>query len=310
MISVIPASIILPTRDRPYVLARTLESLRQQSAQPAEIIVVDGSSGQDGKEVVNGHLARTATGCKVVWKPATRIGAAAQRNEGAAASVEPFTLFVDDDVLFEPGCLRNLWDAINKDKTIGGVSAMITNQRYQSPGFTSRAVFTMLHGRCEKSFAGKVIGPAVNLLPEDRADLPEVVPVEWLNMGCTMYRREALPSPPLDTFFNGYSLMEDLALSLRVARRGWKLANVRSARIFHDSQPGPHKSDVAALSAMELRNRHYVMTQVLQRRGLFDYLKLAIFEFFQLASVARQNPRALLGTLRGKILAPFGVMRR
>ena len=43
---------------------------------------------------------------------------------------------------------------------------------------------------------------------------PEVASVEWLNTTCTIYRGEALPSPPFCNQFTGYSLMEDLALSL------------------------------------------------------------------------------------------------
>src|SRR5437762_10351673 len=122
---------------------------------------------------------------------------------------------------------------------------MIANQHSCSPGLASRTVLRLIHGKGESSYAGRVICPAVNLLPEDSDDLPEIVPVEWLNLGCTIYRRDALPSPPFDSFFRGYSLMEDVVLSLRVAERGWKLANVRTARIFHDSQPGVHKSDIA-----------------------------------------------------------------
>jgi len=64
-------------------------------------------------------------------------------------------------------------------------------------------MFTLMHGRSEKSFAGKVIGPGINLLPEDRADFAGGRAVEWLNLGCTIYRREALPSPPFDAFFRG-----------------------------------------------------------------------------------------------------------
>ena len=55
------------------------------------------------------------------------------------------------------------------------------------------------------------------------------------------------PEPPFTDNFVGYSLMEDLSLSLIVARH-WSLANVRTARIYHDSQSGEHKTDTAALS--------------------------------------------------------------
>jgi hypothetical protein len=152
-----------------------------------------------------------------------------------------------------------------------------------------------------------VLGPAVNLLPEDRDDLPEVVPVEWLNTTCTLYRREALPDPPFPPQFHGYSLMEDLALSLTVGKR-WPLANARTARIFHDSQPGTHKSDPAVLAEMQLVNRHYVMTKILGRNRVADYLKLILFELFSIASsLQSRSGRATVGlALRGRV----GALRR
>ena len=111
---------------------------------------------------------------------------------------------------------ERLWNAIESDRQLGGVNAMIVNQRYQPPGFISRTMFTLMHGRREKSFAGKLIGPAINLLPEDRDDLPEVVPVEWLNTTCTIYRREALPDPAFDVFF--YWLLADGGRDVVTAR--------------------------------------------------------------------------------------------
>jgi hypothetical protein len=186
---------------------------------------------------------------------------------------------------------------------------MIVNQRYQPPGRASRLMFWLMAGRTEKTYAGRVLGPAVNLLPEDREDLPEVVPVEWLNTTCTLYRREALPQPPFPDTFTGYSLMEDLALSLTVAKR-WRLANARTARIYHDSQPGRHEDDPVAVSRMELVNRHYVMTVVMGKHGIADYGRFALWELFQLISCAIDN-RGGIGfwrRLRGKMLGLCNVL--
>jgi glycosyltransferase involved in cell wall biosynthesis len=232
----------------------------------------------------------------VIWLRATTLGAAAQRNQGVATATQPFIWFFDDDILFEPECVARLWRAIEADPGLGGVNAMITNQRYQAPGRISRAVFALINGRNESTFAGRLLGPAVNLLPEDRDDLPDVVPTEWLNTTCTIYRREALPDPPFDSIFTGYSMMEDLTLSLRVGKR-WRIANARTARVFHDSQPGVHKADVAALAEMELVNRHYVMTQVLEKTRARDYAGLLIWEAFQLVSCSSTGAR-LCGKLR------------
>lgn len=288
---------MLPTKDRASVLKRTLGSLAAQSVLPDELIVVDGSAGDDAKAVVEQWAASTEPVVKVFWIRATTLGAAAQRNQGVAFATQPFVWFFDDDILFEPECVARLWRAIEFDETLGGVNAMIVNQRYQPPGRVSRMMFALMNGRNEPTFAGRVLGPAVNLLPEDRDELPEVVPAEWLNGTCTIYRRDALPDPPFDSIFTGYSMMEDLTLSLRVAKR-WRLANARTARIFHDSQPGAYKADIAALAEMELVNRHYVMTQVLGRTRRLDYARLALWEAFQFACSGNKGAR-----LRGKMRA-------
>lgn len=305
---ILPVSAIVPTRNRPIPLARTLESLAAQGVLPAELIVIDGSADVTSKQVVERHAAQWSPGCAVVWQAASQLGGAVQRNQGVAIATQPFICFCDDDILFEPDCVTRLWRAIQSDPKLGGLNAMIVNQQYQSPGFISRTVFALMHGRSEKSFAGKVIGPAVNLLPEDRSDLPDMVPVEWLNLGCTMYRREALPSPPFDVFFTGYSLMEDLALSLHVGKR-WNLANARTARIFHNSGLGVHKADERALAAMELINRHYVMTQVLDRKTVMDYFKLLLWEIFLIATgfIQRPSVKRLFEIIPGKLEGIRGI---
>ena len=260
--------------------------------------------------IVETWSAQLAPTVHVIWQKALTLGAAAQRNQGVASSTQRFIWFFDDDILFEPLCVERLWHAIEGDPRLGGVNAMITNQRYQAPGCLSRCIFTTLHGSDESTFAGRVIGPAINFLPEDRGDLPDVVLTEWLNTTCTIYRREALPSPAFDSVFTGYSLMEDLTLSLRVAKT-WQLANARTARIFHDSQPAAHKADTRKLAEMGLVNRYYVMTKILERRGLSNHIQLFLWEICQIISIVlTKNTRPLflefcLGKWRG-VLALLG----
>ena len=133
---------------------------------------------------------------------------------------------------------------------------------------------------------------------------------EWLNTTCTLYRREALPQPPFPSNFTGYSLMEDLALSLTVGKH-WKLANARTARIYHDSQSGSTRTMSVAVSGMELVNRHYVMTQGHARRGVRDYAKLALWELFQLAVCAHCRSAEVSDfwrELRGKLLGLCNIL--
>jgi glycosyltransferase involved in cell wall biosynthesis len=302
-LELVPLTVVIPTRNRAPALRRTLESLGAQSCQPAELIIVDGSADLITRSVCVEQMVPGLCS-RISWYRAEVSGAASQRNQGVRAGSQAVIGFMDDDILFEPLCLARLWSALQSDPHLGGVNAMITNQRYQTPGRISRFVFRLMAGRTDCSYAGRVLGPAVNLLPEDSDDLPEIVPVEWLNTTCTLYRREALPDPPFPAHFTGYSLMEDLTLSLTVGKR-WKLANARTARIYHDSQPGTYKSDPALLAEMQLINRHYVMTRILGRDRFWDYLKLVLFELFSLASsLQSRSGRATVALgLRGRVAA-------
>lgn len=258
-----------------------LNSLADQSAQPEEMIVVDASEDDETARLCETRIDGLST--VVTYSKAVEVGAATQRNQAMPRASQDAILFLDDDIVFEDGCVMRLWEALESDAHLGGVNAMITNQRYTPPGLVSGSLFRILNGKYATTYAGKCIGPALNLLPEDRPDLPDVVSVEWLNTTCTLYRRAALPEPPFSSHFTGYSLMEDVALSLTVGKK-WKLANARTARIFHDSQSAQYKKSKAALAKMELINRHYVMTRVLGRRGASDFLKLALLESFSVAT--------------------------
>ena len=89
------------------------------------------------------------------------------------------------------------------------------------------------------------------------------------------------------------------------------MINVPAARIFHDSQPGAHKADATALSRMELVNRHYVVTAVMQKRACRDMLRLAVWEICQLAISALQQRGGVLfwKQLWGKLLGMAEIMR-
>jgi glycosyltransferase involved in cell wall biosynthesis len=293
----LPISAVVATCDRAEPLRRTLDSLLRQEQTVSELIFIDASSNDSSRLVIDA-FASFSRNCQVRWERAVTVGAAAQRNQGVALASQPIIWFFDDDIVMEPFCLRRLWEALAADAGLGGVSAMITNQRYVTPGRVSRTMFRLMAGKSLPSYGGRVLGPAINLHAEDRADLPKVVPMEWMSTCCVLYRREVLPSPPFPSQFVGYSPMEDVCLSATVAQK-WRLANVREARVFHDSQGGAHKADLAEIVRMTLVNRLYVMTSVLGRSGVGDYLKLALWQAFWIISSAAQDRKTLVAAVRG-----------
>ncbi|MEO8196924.1 MAG: glycosyltransferase [Thermoanaerobaculia bacterium] len=302
----LPVSAVVPTKDRSEILRLTLASLERQEILPAELIVVDASAGNETQRVLREFSDRVFDRCLVIWIPAATSGAAVQRDQGVGAATQPVIWFFDDDIRFEVDCVARLWAALQSDDRLGGVSAMITNQHYGAPSTMSRWMFGLMAGGARPSYAGCVLGPAVNLLPSNSEQLPEVVAVEWLNLTCTAYRRRALPQRLFSAQFTGYSIMEDLTLSVIVGR-DWGLANARTARIYHDSQPGSHKDDPGEMARMVLVNRYYVMTRVLGRRRWRDFAKLGLWVLFSHLSAVRDS--AGRATLLARLSGEFRALR-
>lgn len=278
-------SIVIPTRNRAKRLRQTLRSIGPQLDGRAEVLIIDGSD--DTAEISFLAADFAAELPRFLFVRADRLGAAQQRNQGVALAQGTVIGFCDDDLDFEPNCLRLLRDHLDQYPDCGGVSATIVNQAPRRFGFATRAVTGLMDRRRGQPLDGRIVGPALNFLPASRPDAPAVCHAEWLNTTCTLYRRAALPTPPFDAHFQGYSMLEDVCLSWRVGQR-MNLAVLRDARVFHDSQPGDHKRSAGAVARMGLQNRFFVATRVLGRPPLTTWSQLALWQAFMAAAGLRR----------------------
>ena len=190
---------------------------------------------------------------------------------------------MDDDVYLDPNCIELLWKGINSSNHIGGVNALIVNQQFHPLGRFSSLIYRLFtSNETLKNLQGKSIGPCVNFLCNEN-NKNEIIPVDWLNLGATLYKKIALPSPVFDQHFRGYSYGEDAALSFIVAKK-WSLCTIRDAKVFHDSQPGDHKNNLKVFTEEELVNRYYIMTKILKKNNLRSRVELIILEMFKIIS--------------------------
>lgn len=297
----LPVSTIVPTLDRRERLVRTIAGLFAQDAVPTEIIIVDGSAAP----LTPADLPAAPSGVRILCLPAAQRGAAAQRNQAQAAATQPYLLFLDNDMDLEPGCLRTLWATLQSDPRCGGCGVVLTNQHYNPPGQTMRLLYRWLGCPATGSLAGRCVGPALNFLPS-LDGTPANGTAEWLNLCCTLFRRETVPVPALLPFFHGYSLMEDAALTLDVGRT-WRLQIPPAARAYHDSRPADYKDRVYAREKMETVNRWFVMRCVMGRDSLawdlrqFAYQVLILILPLRAPAGWRRFPAAFAGKIAGLV---------
>ena len=99
-------SIIIPTKNRCLLLTETIASIRQQSYENWEAIVVDDGSIDDTPKRI-ADLSKTEPRLKFVRRSGETTGAPVCRNQGAALATGDYTIFLDSDDCLASFCLSN-----------------------------------------------------------------------------------------------------------------------------------------------------------------------------------------------------------
>lgn len=288
-------SIVIATDQRPTELRGTLQSIAAQSRQPVRVIVVDASPDTKSKDL----CAEFNTRLSILWLPAERHSSARQRNQGASGVGEPLIAFIDDDVILPPETMDTLARVFDNDAAMqtGGVAARIDGQRHPPPRGMLRHYYRMQAGFEHRDYGARLFGPAINCLPSYSETDPVLIPGDWLNSTCTMYRtdlfrREKFPE------FDGYSALEDVHLSARIARTH-RLYFHKHAPYTHLSAPSSHKRDHRALARMKIANQRRVAGEVLGMRGWRLEWGIFLHRLFVAACLLRSRPPGWRDTLRG-----------
>jgi glycosyltransferase involved in cell wall biosynthesis len=110
-------SVVIPTFNRKETLALCLQALEEQDAPAgrAEVVVVDDGSTDGTAEFLEEAAGRAPGRLRFVRQP--NSGPAAARNAGTALARAPLVLLLDDDVLAEPGLVREhlAWHRLHPD---------------------------------------------------------------------------------------------------------------------------------------------------------------------------------------------------
>jgi succinoglycan biosynthesis protein ExoA len=259
-------SVVICTKDRPDMLAACLGSLECQTRRPEEIVIVDASA-TPARDAVDGIVGKCAV-CRVALIAAPP-GLPRQRNMGARAARGSVIVYLDDDVVLEPGYLAAIARTFEDDPTkeIGGAGGAQVPDPTPREGFLRRAACRLFlldtYGRGIVKRSGC---PDYVFSPRSRME------VEFLS-GCNMaYRREVLDALSFDERLSGYALGEDLQFSYRVSRC-WKLVLIPEARLHHrhagGGRPVGDEHQIMAVYNRYLFFREHVA------HGVFDWVAYA-----------------------------------
>jgi len=256
---------------RPTALLKLLKTVAKQSLYPNEILIIDGSTNQDTKELLEEHIYENLTYYKVTPEES---GLTKQRNFGVErvrADVD-IVCFLDDDTLLERGYFEYLIGTYSTYPEAVAVGGYITNEvvwkqtdqvqnnefmydgwvREEGSRFKLRKKLGLLDNTPPGWMPKFSNGRSVSFLPPSG----KVYPVELIMGGVSSYRKELFKELSFSKYFEGYGLYEDADFSLRLAKKGKIYINT-SARLehHHDVAGRPNKFKYGK---MVTRNGWYV----------------------------------------------------
>ncbi|HEY5057533.1 MAG TPA: glycosyltransferase family 2 protein [Gaiellaceae bacterium] len=195
-------------------LPECLRSLRAQSVPPAELVVVDASSGDRSGEIAEREGAR--------FLVVRNRGLGFLYNRGVEAVSAPFVLLSNVDVSYDERCLELLADALEaNDRAFAADACQLGwDGTTLVHGYT-----TLRRGRMLREYF-----PGLHL--DHRAAASSVVPTVAAHGAAMLVRRDRFLE--LGGFDERFFLdWEDLDLCWRAWLRGWPTVYVPDARLRH-----------------------------------------------------------------------------
>lgn len=264
----------LCTYKRPQSCERFLESLLGQSRIADQFILVDASSGEETEKVLERALKRGVLARETIY---VRVkgglkGLTRQRNLVLHLAERATTIFFDDDVVLQPGCIAAMQAVLENHPEVIGVGASDERDTTE-PAIRWKllkkvgAVSELVPGKYDRS------GLALPLVRVSQS-----IETDRLAGSAMGWRTEMARHLEFSERFHGYAQSEDVEFSRRAARYG-KLLVSSDAKMFHFHDVNG-RPDLVELGKMGVLNRFYIHKTTLLNRTWKDTLKFWYGNFF------------------------------
>ncbi|MDO9593804.1 MAG: glycosyltransferase [Lutibacter sp.] len=267
-------TLIICTYMRPNPMLKLLQSVKEQTLYPDEILIVDGSANQETKVMLEQNRFQHLNYFSVSEEDK---GLTRQRNYGIARVGKEMDIvcFLDDDTVLEPDYFEQLLKTFEIHPEALGVGGYISNEtpwekvkeneapninEFSYDGYKrkdgSRFVLRKklgLDSDCPPGFSPLFShGRSVGFLPPSG----KTYEVEQVMGGVSAFKKSVFDTFQFSTYFEGYGLYEDADFSLRVAKTG-KLYINTAAKLSHYHNPSGRPNQYE-YGKMVVRNGYYV----------------------------------------------------
>jgi len=266
-------SLIICTYQRPKAISTLLNSVKEQTLYPAEILIIDGSTNDKTNAILKEKTFENLIYYKV---EENSRGLTKQRNFGISKVSKEIDVvcFLDDDTILDKNYFKELIHSYTKYPDAIGIGGYITNEvkwemntdsncpknyfcldgfkRKEGIRFRIRKRLKLIDKTSPGFMPAYSHGRSIGYLPpSDKTYL-----VEFFMGGVSSFKKEILDKIKFSTYFEGYGLYEDLDFCLRASKIGQLYVNTAAKLEHHHEQAGrPNKYKYGK---MVVRNGWYV----------------------------------------------------
>jgi GT2 family glycosyltransferase len=218
---------VIPTKNRPKELVSAVESIVAQSRQPTELIVIDQSVDETGKNAVCSLLSNSGIALVYVHDPKI-AGLVAAKSEAIQHATGDLISFFEDDVLLELDYLAEIEAGFVDKFDMLGCCGVVVNVGPLPRGYVK--FFHMFHRGIFKD-------PRVGVHGHVAGKGHAFIPSPTLSGGLSAWRREVFDIVHFDSS-NDFFMLEDIDFSTRaVAAFGNRFFINPNARLEHFASP-------------------------------------------------------------------------
>ncbi len=265
-------TLVICTYERPKALYKLLSSVKTQSLYPNGILIIDGSTDDETKDLLINIPFKNLKYYKVSDEDR---GLTRQRNFGIKLldKKTQIVCFLDDDIVLTNNYFEELiytYKTSEDALAVGGYILENNNWVQEPQGkdphkfyfdgwsrkeplrFKARKWFGLLPDEDPGFLPSFSHGRSIGFLPPSG----KTYPVEQIMGGVSSYKKEVFDTIEFSNYFEGYGLYEDADFSLRLAKLG-KLYVNSNARLYHyhDDSGRPNKY---RYGKMVVRNGWYI----------------------------------------------------
>ncbi len=288
------SSVIICTRNRIDDIICAIKSLKKQTKQPQQLIVIDSSDQQlinkpPFKAIFN---TQQFPNTELIYRH-TKPGLTYQRNIGISCVTSDITYFFDDDVILDPAYLKQMNSAFsNNQKYMGGMGTVTNMPAKKNDVYRLiRIIFFLQRDYASGNFT-------FSGMPTHAYGLQKLKQVEVLGGCCMAFRTCTLKKDVFDEKLYGYAYMEDCDISRRISYNAPLFFNP-AAKLQHFSSP-INRDAVVENRAMYIHNYSYLFFKNMYPRNRLKIIAYcwSIFGLFVEALIIR-NVSYLKGYWRG-----------